>query len=39
MAVAQADLVHQGVMYDLEADTTHAESMQCARAIAARLPG
>lgn len=37
MAVTQADVVHQGVMYDLEVDTTHAESMQCARTIAARL--
>jgi chloramphenicol 3-O phosphotransferase len=37
MAVSQADLVHQGVMYDLEVDTTHAESMQCARTIAAHL--
>lgn len=37
MAVSQADVVHQGVLYDLEVDTTHAESMQCARIIAARL--
>jgi chloramphenicol 3-O phosphotransferase len=37
MAAAQADLVHQGVDYDLEVDTTHAESMACARTIAARV--
>lgn len=30
-------LVHQGVDYDLEVDTTHAESMACARTIAARV--
>jgi chloramphenicol 3-O phosphotransferase len=30
MAVAQADLVHRGVVYDLEVDTTQAESMACA---------
>jgi chloramphenicol 3-O phosphotransferase len=37
MAVAQADLVHRGVVYDLEVDTSRAESMACARAIAARV--
>ena len=37
MAAAQADMVHRGVRYDLEVDTTHAESMACARAIAAHL--
>jgi chloramphenicol 3-O phosphotransferase len=37
MAAAQADLVHQGVDYDLEVDTTHAESMECARTIAAHV--
>ncbi|WP_405014879.1 chloramphenicol phosphotransferase CPT [Kitasatospora sp. NBC_01539] len=36
MAASQADLVHQGVTYDLEVDTAHAESIECARAIAAR---
>ncbi|MFE7323761.1 chloramphenicol phosphotransferase CPT [Streptomyces sp. NPDC057565] len=35
MAASQADVVHRGVVYDLEVDTTHAESMECARAIAA----
>jgi len=37
MARSQADVVHQGVHYDLEVDTTHTESMECARAIAARV--
>jgi chloramphenicol 3-O phosphotransferase len=37
MAASQADAVHAGVFYDLEVDTTHAESMECARAIAARV--
>jgi chloramphenicol 3-O phosphotransferase len=31
-------VVHQGVAYDLQVDTTHAEALACARAIAARLP-
>jgi chloramphenicol 3-O phosphotransferase len=37
MAAAQADLVHRGVTYDLEVDTTHAESIECARIIAAHV--
>jgi chloramphenicol 3-O phosphotransferase len=37
MAASQADMVHQGVAYDLEVDTTHAESLECARAIAAHV--
>jgi chloramphenicol 3-O phosphotransferase len=37
MAASQADLVHRGVAYDLEVDTTHTESMECARNIASRL--
>ncbi|MGW3623281.1 chloramphenicol phosphotransferase CPT [Streptomyces sp. NPDC000880] len=37
MAVSQADVVHEGVVYDLEVDTTHAESMECARAIAVHV--
>ena len=36
MAVSQAELVHRGVVYDLEVDTTHAESLVCAGIIAAR---
>ncbi|MDQ1050881.1 chloramphenicol phosphotransferase CPT [Streptomyces sp. V4I2] len=35
MAALQADVVHQGVIYDLEVDTTHTESLVCARTIAA----
>jgi chloramphenicol 3-O phosphotransferase len=34
MAAAQAELVHRGVVYDLEVDTTSTESIQCARHIA-----
>ncbi|MFE7272956.1 chloramphenicol phosphotransferase CPT [Streptomyces sp. NPDC057623] len=37
MAAAQADLVHEGVRYDLEVDTTHSESLLCARTIAAHV--
>ena len=37
MAAFQADVVHQGVGYDLEVDTTHREALECAREIAARL--
>ena len=37
MAAAQANMVHQGVVYDIEIDTSHAESLDCARSIAARV--
>jgi chloramphenicol 3-O phosphotransferase len=37
MAASQADVVHQGVRYDLEVDTTHAESLVCARTIATQV--
>jgi chloramphenicol 3-O phosphotransferase len=37
MAVSQAEVVHQGVVYDLEVDTTHNESLACARIIAAHV--
>lgn len=37
MAAAQADLVHQGVAYDMEVDTTHREALECAREIASRV--
>ncbi|NLU75596.1 chloramphenicol phosphotransferase CPT [Streptomyces sp. HNM0575] len=37
MAASQAESVHEGVVYDLEVDTTHAESMACARAVAAHV--
>lgn len=35
MAVSQAAIVHVGVAYDLEVDTSHTGSLDCARAIAA----
>ncbi len=37
MAAAQAEMVHRGVVYDLEVNTTHTESLDCARAIAAHV--
>ena len=37
MAASQADLVHQGVVYDLQVDTTHTEALECARVIAAHV--
>ncbi|WP_435974745.1 chloramphenicol phosphotransferase CPT [Streptomyces sp. Qhu_M48] len=37
MAAKQAHVVHEGVLYDVEVDTTHTESLDCARAIAARV--
>ncbi|MGV9327122.1 chloramphenicol phosphotransferase CPT [Streptosporangium sandarakinum] len=37
MAASQAEVVHQGVTYDLEVDTAHAEAMECARTIAAHV--
>ncbi|MFD3532472.1 chloramphenicol phosphotransferase CPT [Streptomyces sp. NPDC058664] len=37
MAAQQAQIVHEGVEYDLTVDTTRTESLDCARAIAARL--
>jgi chloramphenicol 3-O phosphotransferase len=37
MAAGQAETVHQGVVYDIEIDTSHTESLDCARAIAARV--
>ncbi|MER5968977.1 chloramphenicol phosphotransferase CPT [Streptomyces sp. NPDC002055] len=37
MAESQAEMVHQGVTYDLEVDTTRTPSSECARTIAARL--
>jgi chloramphenicol 3-O phosphotransferase len=33
MAATQAELVHQGVVYDLRVDTAHTEALECARAI------
>ncbi|MEU2711449.1 chloramphenicol phosphotransferase CPT [Streptomyces sp. NPDC007205] len=37
MAASQAEVVHRGVTYDLEVDTTRTESMECARTIAAHV--
>lgn len=37
MAAAQAVLVHEGVTYDLEVDTTRDEALTCAYAIAAAV--
>ncbi|MFF6961414.1 chloramphenicol phosphotransferase CPT [Streptomyces sp. NPDC008317] len=39
MARSQADLVHRGVRYDLEVDTSRTPSLACARTIAARVTG
>ncbi|MGW5266891.1 chloramphenicol phosphotransferase CPT [Microbispora sp. NPDC004025] len=37
MAATQAKMVHEGVVYDLEVDTTHTASLTCANIIAARV--
>ncbi|WP_336215354.1 chloramphenicol phosphotransferase CPT [Nonomuraea sp. LPB2021202275-12-8] len=37
MAASQAEAVHHGVAYDQEVDTTHTESMECARFIAVHV--
>jgi chloramphenicol 3-O phosphotransferase len=37
MAAAQAAIVHEGVRYNVEVDTSRAESLDCARIIAARV--
>jgi chloramphenicol 3-O phosphotransferase len=37
MARAQAAIVHEGVSYDLEVDTTRAEPIECARTVAAHV--
>lgn len=37
MAASQAEVVHEGVLYDLEVDTTNTELLACARTIAAQL--
>jgi len=39
MAASQAEVVHRGVAYDMQVDTTHTEALECARAIAARAQG
>ncbi|HJP74851.1 MAG TPA: chloramphenicol phosphotransferase CPT [Pseudonocardiaceae bacterium] len=37
MAAAQAEIVHEGIRYDVEVDTSHTESMACARIVAGAL--
>ncbi|MFE3176567.1 chloramphenicol phosphotransferase CPT [Amycolatopsis sp. NPDC059090] len=37
MAASQAEMVHRGMVYDLEVDTTRTESLECARTIAAQV--
>jgi chloramphenicol 3-O phosphotransferase len=37
MARSQAGLVHRGVVYDLEVDTSRTDMAECARTIAARV--
>ena len=37
MAASQAEVVHKGVAYDIEVDTSQTESLDCARAIAAHV--
>jgi chloramphenicol 3-O phosphotransferase len=37
MAASQAEIVHKGVIYDVEVDTSRTESLECARIIAARV--
>ena len=37
MAELQAEVVHEGVVYDVEVDTGTTESSDCARAVAARV--
>ncbi|MEV3972551.1 chloramphenicol phosphotransferase CPT [Streptomyces sp. NPDC050698] len=37
MAASQARIVHEGLSYDVEVDTTHTESLECACAIATHL--
>ena len=37
MAVGQATMVHEGVGYDVEVDTTHASAQDCARTIVTAL--
>ncbi|WP_211240742.1 chloramphenicol phosphotransferase CPT [Hamadaea tsunoensis] len=37
MAAAQADLVHEGVRYDVTVDTTYVDPLSCARVIAAAV--
>jgi chloramphenicol 3-O phosphotransferase len=36
MAASQAEVVHEGIGYDFEVDTTRTKAVECARAIAAQ---
>ena len=38
-AAFQADVVHLGVVYDVEVDTTDTDARRCAEAIAAHVTG
>ena len=37
VVVLKGGIVHEGVRYDVEVDTSHAESLACARVIASRV--
>jgi chloramphenicol 3-O phosphotransferase len=37
MAASQAEIVHKGVVYDVEVDTSNTEALECARLIAAHV--
>ncbi|WP_327045964.1 chloramphenicol phosphotransferase CPT [Microbispora sp. NBC_01189] len=37
MALTQAAMVHEGVVYDVEVDTTRTESLVCAKTVAAHV--
>ncbi|WP_433439346.1 chloramphenicol phosphotransferase CPT [Nonomuraea sp. CA-141351] len=37
MAASQAEVAHQGVVYDIEVDTTHTEALVCAQSIVTRM--
>ena len=37
MAASQATILHEGAGSDVEVDTSHAESLACARAIASHV--
>ncbi|MDG9716051.1 chloramphenicol phosphotransferase CPT [Streptomyces sp. DH24] len=39
MAASQAEIVHEGVVYDVEVDTSKTEALECARTIAAAVTG
>jgi chloramphenicol 3-O phosphotransferase len=37
MAITQAEVVHRGVRYDIEVDTSETTALECAEAIAAAV--